>query len=113
LEQTARWTLITLLDGISEIFVLAMPIWFISKNQLKASKKRIVVFVYMFRLIVLAFSVATTVVYFDFLRSGRNNIGIVSAVVWEEVLLSFSIISASFPCLRTFLWAFMSRGEKP
>jgi hypothetical protein len=25
--------------------------------------------------------------------------------------LSFSIISASFPCLRTFLWAFMSRGE--
>ncbi|KJX99137.1 hypothetical protein TI39_contig372g00002 [Zymoseptoria brevis] len=106
----ARWAIITVLDGLSEIFVLAMPVWFISKNQLKASKKRIVVLVYIFRLIVLGFSVAVTVTYFQFLRGGRNSIGIVNAVVWEEVLLAFSIISASFPCLRTFLWAFMSRG---
>lgn len=71
------------------------------------------VIVYIFRLIVLGFSIAVTVTYFQFLRGGRNSIGIVNAVVWEEVLLAFSIISASFPCLRTFLWAFMSRGECP
>lgn len=87
-----------------------MPIWFISKNQLKASKKRIVIFVYMFRLIVIAFSIVTTVSYFNFLRSDENSIAISPVVAWQEVLLGFSLISASFPCLRTFLWAFMSRG---
>lgn len=106
----ARWTVITILDGLSEIFVLAMPIWFISKNQLKASKKRIVIFVYSFRLIDIGFGIATTVSYFNFLRDGRDNIDVVPVVVWEMVTLTFSLISASFPCLRTFLWAFMSRG---
>lgn len=106
----ARWTVITLFDGLSELAVLAMPVWFISKNQLKASKKRIVIFVYCFRLIDIGFGIATTVSYFNFLRDGRNNIDIVPVVVWEVVTLTFSLISASFPCLRTFLWAFMSRG---
>lgn len=87
-----------------------MPVWFISKNQLKASKKRIVIFVYCFRLIDIGFGIATTVSYFNFLRRGRNNIDVVPVVVWELVSLTFSLISASFPCLRTFLWAFMSRG---
>lgn len=108
--NVARWTVITILDGLSEIFVLAMPIWFISKNQLKASKKRIVIFVYCFRLIDIGFGIATTVSYFNFLRDGRDNIDVVPVVVWELVSLTFSLISASFPCLRTFLWAFMSRG---
>jgi len=108
--NVARWTVITILDGLSEIFVLAMPIWFISKNQLKASKKRIVVFVYCFRLVDVGFGIATTVSYFNFLKFGRDNIDVVPVVVWELVALTFSLISASFPCLRTFLWAFMSRG---
>ncbi|EMF16495.1 uncharacterized protein SEPMUDRAFT_145730 [Sphaerulina musiva SO2202] len=108
--NTARWAVITVWDCLTELIILAMPIWFISKNQLKASKKRIVIFVYMFRLIVIAFSIATTVSYFNFLHGGGNSISISPVVAWQEVHLGFSLISASFPCLRTFLWAFMSRG---
>ncbi|KXT02841.1 hypothetical protein AC578_5384 [Pseudocercospora eumusae] len=108
--NTARWAVITLFDGLTELIILAMPIWFISKNQLKASKKRIVIFVYSFRLIVIAFSIATTASYFNFLAHGRNSIDISPVLAWQEVLLAFSLISASFPCLRSFLWAFMSRG---
>lgn len=87
-----------------------MPVWFISKNELKASKKRIVIFVYAFRLLVIAVSVAVTTTYFNFLQNGSDNIDITPVVAWEEVLLAFSLISASFPCLRSFLWAFMSRS---
>lgn len=47
--QTSRWAALTAMDGLTEITLLAMPIWFISKNELKSSKKRIVVFVYSFR----------------------------------------------------------------
>lgn len=87
-----------------------MPIWFISKNDLQASKKRIVIFVYAFRLLVIGISVAVTTTYFNFLNNGDDDIDIAPVVAWEEVLLAFSLISASFPCLRSFLWAFMSRG---
>jgi hypothetical protein len=98
------------MDGLTEIAILAMPIWFISKNQMGNSKKCIVIFVYAFRLLVIACSIATTSSYFDFLRNGQDNIGIAPVVVWQEVSLGFSLLSASFPCLRSFLWAFMSRG---
>lgn len=63
----------TIFDGLLEILILMMPIWFISKNQLKASKKRIVIFVYSFRLVVLAFTIGATVSYFKFLRNGPDN----------------------------------------
>ena len=102
--------MITTLDVLTEIVILALPIWFISKNQLKASKKRIIVFVFSFRLIVAALSIATTVTYFQYLRGSRLNIGAAQTIVWQEVLLCFSLVSASIPCLRTFLWAFMSTG---
>ncbi|KAI5370327.1 hypothetical protein Slin15195_G012050 [Septoria linicola] len=108
--NAARWAVITAFDGITELIILAMPIWFISKNQLKASKKRIVIFVYMFRLIVIGFSIATTASYFNFLNDGNDSIDIAPVIAWQEVSLGFSLISASFPCLRSFLWAFMSRG---
>lgn len=62
------------------------------------------------RLIVIAFTIATTSSYFNFLTQGRTNIDIAPVVAWQETLLAFSLISASFPCLRSFLWAFMSRG---
>ncbi|KAK4508257.1 hypothetical protein PRZ48_001995 [Zasmidium cellare] len=108
--NTGRWAALTAMDGLTEIVILAMPIWFISKNELKASKKRIVFFVYSFRLIVIAFTIATTYSYIHFLTTGRTNIDIAPVVAWQETLLAFSLISASFPCLRSFLWAFMSRG---
>lgn len=65
------------------------PRWnrFISKNKIKASKKRIVVFVFSFRLIAAAFSIATSITYFKYLNGSDFNIGAASTVVWQEVLL--------------------------
>ena len=108
--QTARWAVITALDVITELILLALPVWFISKHQIKASKKRVVVFVFSFRLVVAAFSIATTSTYFNFLNGSKPSIGAASTIAWQEVLLGFSLITASIPCLRSFLWAFMSTG---
>ncbi len=108
--QTARWAVITALDVVTEVIILALPMWFISKNQIKASKKRVVVFLFSFRLIVAAFSIATMATYFKFLSGSKASVGAAPTVAWQEVLLGFSLISASIPCLRSFLWAFMSTG---
>ncbi|KAK3723475.1 hypothetical protein LTR37_001727 [Vermiconidia calcicola] len=107
----ARWTVITLLDVLTEISLVALPLWFVSKNNLKASKKGVVVFVYSFRLIVAALSVASSATYLKYLkRSQATSIDAAPTVAWQEVLLGFSLISASIPCLRSFLWAFKSTG---
>lgn len=90
--------------------IIALPVWFVSGVHVKASKKRLIVFVFSFRLLVAAFSIATMVTYFDFLRGSRSEINLVYTVVWQEVLVGFSLISASIPCIRVFLWAFMSMG---
>ena len=79
------------------------------KNTIKRSKKIIVVFVYSFRLVVAAFSIAMLASYLQYLDVGRESIGLAPTIAWQEVLMGFSLISASIPCLRTFVWAFYSR----
>lgn len=91
------------------MILLGIPVYFVSKNQIKSSKKRVVAFVFAFRLVVAGFAVATAVNYFYFLDGTDDNIGLASTVAWQEVLLATSLISASIPSLRSFLWAFMSR----
>lgn len=110
IKQEARWAVITALDVITEIMLLAIPVWLVSKNQIKTSKKRVVAFVFAFRLVVAGFAIAAAVSYFNFLRGDRDNIGLSATVAWQEVLLGVSLISASIPSLRSFLWAFMSRS---
>jgi hypothetical protein len=91
--------------------IVGFPIWFISKNELRSSKKRIVVFVYSFRVLVAALSVVGIILYIDFIRGGASSIGLVPVVVLEEVLLCMSLLTASIPCLKPFVWAFMSRRK--
>lgn len=50
------------------------------------------------------------VTYFDFLHGSRSEINLVHTVVWQEISVGFSLISASIPCMRVFLWAFASMG---
>lgn len=108
----ARWKAITAFDVFTEILLLALPAWLVSRIGVKASSKWVVVFVFSFRLIVAAFSLATMFIYFKFLQSGtaRDSIGLVPTIISTEAMLCASLITASIPSLRSFLWAFMSRG---
>jgi hypothetical protein len=108
----ARWKAITALDVVTEVLLLALPAWLVSRNRVKASSKRGVVFVFSFRLVVAAFSLATMSTYIRFLHSdtARDSIGLVPTVISIEAMLCASLITASIPSLRSFLWAFMSRG---
>jgi hypothetical protein len=103
---------ITTFDVLTEVILFALPVWLVSRNQISASKRRVVAFVFGFRLIVAASSIATMSTYFKFLHSGtaRDSIGMAPMVVSSEVMLCTSLITASIPSLKSFLWAFMSRG---
>lgn len=95
---------------MTELAIVIIPAWSISKIQVKESKKRLVIFVFSFRLVVAGFSIAVMVNYFRYLRGSRREIDLVNTVAWQEILVGFSLVSASIPCIRAFLWAFMSMG---
>ncbi|KAK5173808.1 uncharacterized protein LTR77_002489 [Saxophila tyrrhenica] len=105
-----RWSIITTLDVITELMLICVPMYFVSKNHIKRSKKMIVVFVFSFRLLVATFSIISTVTYLKYIHHQGDATAIAPTVAWQEVLLGFSLVSASIPCLRSFLWAFMSTG---
>jgi hypothetical protein len=92
--------------------IVYLPSWFVSKNSIDSSKKKVVIFVFSFRLLVAGVSIASTAAYLDFLQKHEDFVRIAPTVALQEILLGFSLLSASIPCLRSFLWAFMSSGLK-
>lgn len=48
--------------------------------------------------------------YLHFTHSSRNNIGIVTPLVLEQCLISYSLMSATIPCLKGFVKRFTTGG---
>ncbi|KAK5007052.1 hypothetical protein LTR28_005736 [Elasticomyces elasticus] len=48
--QAARWKVITALDVLTEVVLVALPTYLVSRHEIKSGKKRIVIFVFSFRL---------------------------------------------------------------
>lgn len=109
-HQIPRWCVITALDVATELIIVALPTWAMSRVKVRTSKKRLVIFVFSFRLLVAGFSIAVLVPYINFLQGSQSELDLVHTIVWQEILLGFSLMSASIPCIRAFLWAFMSMG---
>ncbi|KAK3679101.1 hypothetical protein LTR37_021447 [Vermiconidia calcicola] len=110
--NTLRWILITAFDSVTEGVLLAVSGRFLSKIRIQPSKKLVVMFAFAVRLAPAALSIAGTVSYLKFLHGTEDSIGIAPTVAWQEAILFSSLISASIPCLRPFLLAFMSRAIK-
>lgn len=80
-------------------------------NRLQRSKKGIIIFVFSFRLFVAVFSIASIYAYSKFFTTyARISIGIARTAALQEVLLATSLMTASIPCMRSFLDAFTSTG---
>jgi len=109
-NNARRWIVIIIFEVITEVQLMAIPIYFVSKNEMRMSKKLIVVFVYIFRVFVAAFAIGTVVEYSLAIRSGETSIALVPVAILQETLLCLSLLTASIPCLKPFVWAFMSRN---
>ena len=48
--------------------------------------------------------------YSQFIRSGNRGVAITSTMVWQEILLGYSLISATVPCLKGFVKSFKTGG---
>lgn len=55
---------------------------------------------------VMAIFIVYMVTYEDFRDQGRPNIGAVTPLIWQQVLLATALLTATIPCLKGFLGRF-------
>ncbi|KAK5682093.1 hypothetical protein LTS10_005218 [Elasticomyces elasticus] len=107
-EYQARLTTIQVLDAITEAIIVGLPSYFVFRNTISMSSKLTVVALFGLRLPCVAFMAATLHGYKTGV-AGRM-VSVVPAAIWSEVLLGYALSSASFPCIRTFLTAFLAES---
>ncbi|KAK3680312.1 hypothetical protein LTR37_021347 [Vermiconidia calcicola] len=105
----ARWIVIQVLNATTELGIVVLPTHYISRNTIRRSKKITVITLFGFRLPCIALMAATAVSYKPITSGiGTHFIGATTAAVWSQVLLGYSLSSASFPCVKSFLTAFVA-----
>lgn len=125
--QGSRWTAVSVLDILSELPLILLPIYLVWKVQMGSSKKRAVSYGYIFRAGCAAklipsvspadcfsrafvFAIIQAVTYKRFLDGGRTSIGLVPTLAFQELWLVYSLLSSTVPCLRGAVGAFTTNG---
>ncbi|GAB7344805.1 hypothetical protein MBLNU457_3266t1 [Dothideomycetes sp. NU457] len=99
-----------LIDLIQEVIITAVPIWICLSIKLNKKHRFMVILGFGFRLTLMPFCVLYTRSLITFLHSGHNNIGVIPNLIWQQVLISYSLILATTPCLRIFIRRFRTGG---
>lgn len=97
-----------MLDALSELPVTALPFYYIRRSTLVFSSKAMVVSLFALRLPCIVFLALATS---EYQRTPTKPRTYDEAALWSEVLLGWSLSSASFPCIRTFLVAFLTESK--
>ncbi|KAK5166662.1 uncharacterized protein LTR77_008206 [Saxophila tyrrhenica] len=110
----ARNTTITVLEAVTELLIIALPAVLVSKTTMNISDKATVIALFSFRLVCIPFMAAATTSFNEFLSSDSDRApsrAIVAPAIWTQVVLAWSISSASFPCIKSFLAAFVAVAD--
>ncbi|GAB7356354.1 hypothetical protein MBLNU459_g7143t1 [Dothideomycetes sp. NU459] len=104
--EIARWRAVTALDILTELAIVAVPSYLVSSVLIRSGAKIIVISTFASRLPV----IALTVIHMFFFRKAveASDVGFayLSPVIWIQVLLAWSLFSASIPAFRAFMQPF-------
>lgn len=104
--QIMRWQIILSLDIFTEALLVIVPLGLVLDILVKRSAKITVTAVFAFRLVDVLF-VAMNLRQIKLLEHSTDyGLAIVPPLIWTQTELLWSIISASLPCLKTFMRPF-------
>ncbi|EMC93284.1 hypothetical protein BAUCODRAFT_150636 [Baudoinia panamericana UAMH 10762] len=108
-SQNIRWQTITGLDIITEVLLLALPVYLVWGLQMSMRKKAIILIAFYLRLPVLGFSIGRNY-YTMQLRLPQTDPGLTSAVVvvWLEVELAYALAASTLAALKAFTESFQT-----
>lgn len=105
-KQFLRWQVITAFDIITEILICSLPVLFVWSNTMSLCLKFQVFLAFAFRLPLIAFSVAHLSLFGQYTRSTSPLFEISGSLLLQQVMLTYSLISATIPNLKSFMKSF-------
>lgn len=101
-----RWDVVVALDVFTEFVMIVLPIYFLWSLQMAWNLKARVVIAFAFRLPVAAFAMVFARLFTTVHRSSNPGVAVATALSWQQIQLSYSLISATIPCLKSFIKSF-------
>ncbi|KAF2828274.1 hypothetical protein CC86DRAFT_405279 [Ophiobolus disseminans] len=101
---------VTALDVITEVFIMILPIIGFYDTLMPLKRRLAVMVAFSTRLPNIPFSIVHLVAYTEYINNDQQAIDIVSTVTWQNVLLAYSLMSATLPTLKSFTQGFMTAG---
>ncbi|KAF2764012.1 hypothetical protein EJ03DRAFT_42942 [Teratosphaeria nubilosa] len=101
-----RWRIVAAVDFVLEFVLLALPAFLFGPVRMDLSKKLTILMAFAFRLINGLLLVAYLISYTSFKHQAKANIGIAESQTWLEALVSFTLMSATIPVLKSFIGRF-------
>jgi hypothetical protein len=102
------WIGMAPVDILSELVIITIPVLMVIPVQVAASKKAVIVVAFLFRMLVVAATIARLFYIIPIYPARNFTFETVSAEVMNQIVMSFSITTACIPCLKPFLDAFDS-----
>ncbi|KAF2795956.1 hypothetical protein K505DRAFT_5699 [Melanomma pulvis-pyrius CBS 109.77] len=108
-NDVIRLRVITVIDVITEVVIFLLPLIPLLKLQMPWRRKFLVMIAFSFRIPNIVSSIMHLSRYTEFVDDGRG-ISISGPVVWQNILLSYSLMSATIPALKGFMASFITGG---
>lgn len=106
MKQFLRWQIITAFDIITEILICSLPVLFVWSNTMSLYLKFQVFLAFAFRLPLIAFSTAHLSLFNQYTRSTSPLFDISGSLLLQQIMLTYSLISATIPNLKSFMKSF-------
>ncbi|KAF2201257.1 hypothetical protein GQ43DRAFT_471961 [Delitschia confertaspora ATCC 74209] len=102
----ARWDFVIALDAFIEFAMVALPVYFLWGLQMAFNLKSRVVLAFAFRLPVAALAIVFGRLFTTVHTHPNPGVAVSVAICWQQLELAYSLISATIPCLKSFLKTF-------
>ncbi|KAH7088146.1 hypothetical protein FB567DRAFT_332148 [Paraphoma chrysanthemicola] len=109
--QSIPWLqAITAIDIVTELIILLSPILGFYDTLMPLKRRLAVILAFSTRLPNVAISINHLIAYSKFINDQQQAIDITSVINWQNILLSYSLMSATLPTLKGFTEGFNTAG---
>ncbi|KAI4716951.1 hypothetical protein E4T48_06887 [Aureobasidium sp. EXF-10727] len=105
-----RWRAILAIAICIEAAVMGLPIYLVSHLRIRISKKMLVVSAFAYRMPMIAFALLYLRVYSEAVRSEERIQHLSKVIVWQQVTICYSLLSATLPFVQAFMRSFTTGG---
>lgn len=101
--QILRWGIVAALDSVLEFVIMILAVVLVWPLQMSFEIKLTVVFAFFFRIFVVVFALMHIARIAHYSKSSDPGLAVIGNLIWQQVELGYSLISATIPTLRSFI----------